>query len=515
VTKADQVEHELKLGAWPEFVLPDLNGFVDGAKPGTRERHDLDAIYYDTPDLKLLRRGATLRFRRGEPPGDVWTAKLPSDASAQGLARREITVTGRRDAVPKQFADLTRGWALGRALRPVARVSTLREAIPLCDDGGRVLATMDDDTVTVRRGRRVVARFRELEVELVGDASADLLSAIDERLRAAGAEHVEQIPKLTRALGREAALPWDLDVPPLGSKPTMAQAAQAGLRASVAQLVDLHALLVLDADGSARRAHAVVQAVDAKLDAFAPLLEPETISPVHDGLRRLAGRLARVAELDALLAGTAERRNGDERDAQRTGASERRRDDDLDALLAAAAERRDVRQLSARVEDARSRAHSALLRSLRDRRYLTLLQRLAESATNPPQESDSGRRRVAAAAGKFVRPLWRDLRQEGAPRLAQVARVEAAVELVAPAVGTEAETALERMRELRALLDERDHALALEQRLRAMRRRLDPEECWAAGVLAGIAIGRAHALDSDLARASEAAADKPLWSWAD
>ena len=61
MTKTDQVERELKLGAWPEFVLPDLNGFVDGAQPGEPERHDLDAVYYDTPDLKLLRRGATQR----------------------------------------------------------------------------------------------------------------------------------------------------------------------------------------------------------------------------------------------------------------------------------------------------------------------------------------------------------------------------------------------------------------------------------------------------------------------
>jgi inorganic triphosphatase YgiF len=483
VTKADQVERELKLGAWPEFVLPDLNGFVDGAKPGEPERHDLDAVYYDTPDLKLLRRGATLRFRRGEPPSDLWTAKLPSDASAQGLARREISVSGRRDVVPKQFVDVMRGWALGRALRPVARVSTTREAIPLCDDGGRMLATMDDDTVTVRRGRRVVARFRELEVELVGDAPAEILGAIDEALRSAGAEHVAQIPKLTRALGREAALPWDLEVPPLGSKTTMAQAAQSRLRVSVAHLVDLHAPLVLDAEDSAQRARDVVQAVGAKLDLFAALLEPEQSEPMREELRRLDNDLARVAELDA--------------------------------LLARAPQASDARKLSARLGDARARAHATLLRSLRARPYVALLERLAEIATKPPLETDAGRRRAAPAAGKFVRPLWRELRHEEEAPARRVAKLEAAVELAAAVLDEEAQPALERVRELRTLIAEHDRLLAMARRLRAIRRRLDPDESWAAGMLAGTAAAQADAIRARFPAVWQNAADKAIWNWAD
>jgi inorganic triphosphatase YgiF len=491
VTRADQVERELKLGAWPEFVLPDLDGVVDGAKPGKPVRQDLDAVYYDTADLKLLRRGVTLRFRRGEPPGDVWTLKLPSDAAAQGLARREISVSGRREVVPKQFVDVTRAWAFGRALRPVARVSTLREAIPLCDPSGRVLAMMDDDTVTVRRGRRVVARFRELEVELVGDTPAEVLTAIDEGLRAAGAEHVAQIPKLTRALGREAALPWDLEVPPLGSKPTMAQAGQASFRRSASELVDLHALLVLDADGSARRGGEIVRGLDAKLVVFGLLLDAEHAETIREGLHRLAVDLARLAELDV--------------------------------LLAQAAERRDAGAIQARLTDARARAHAALVRSLRERAYITLLERLAEIATRPPQASGLAGRRVAAAAGKFVRPLWRALRNDAAalgdppdevalsalePRVAQV---EAALELA----GERAQPTLERAQELRRLLAEHDEAVLLVRRLRAIRRRLDPEESWAAGMLAGIAMARAEATRARFGGAWEAAADKAIWVWAD
>ncbi|MFB8242316.1 CYTH domain-containing protein [Kitasatospora purpeofusca] len=46
------------------------------------EPQDLDALYYDTPDLRLLRRGITLRRRSGG--GDAgWHVKLPLAADAR------------------------------------------------------------------------------------------------------------------------------------------------------------------------------------------------------------------------------------------------------------------------------------------------------------------------------------------------------------------------------------------------------------------------------------------------
>src|SRR2546421_12521038 len=80
MSASDQLERELKLGAWPEFALPDLADASDGLTTSAPTRQELDAVYFDSPQLDLIRRGVTLRFRRGEPPGDVWTVKLPSDA---------------------------------------------------------------------------------------------------------------------------------------------------------------------------------------------------------------------------------------------------------------------------------------------------------------------------------------------------------------------------------------------------------------------------------------------------
>ncbi len=105
------IEREVKLGVWPGYELPDLSDVhaVGRVSPST-EQH-LEAVYYDTADLRLLRRGVTLRFRKGEPPGSVWTAKLPAATPAVGLARREITVPGAAENMPGLLADLVRGWA--------------------------------------------------------------------------------------------------------------------------------------------------------------------------------------------------------------------------------------------------------------------------------------------------------------------------------------------------------------------------------------------------------------------
>jgi len=66
MSRRGRIERELKLGVWPGFVLPDLGEVVEGAAMGTSEEHRLEAVYFDTPDLRLLRRGVTVRFRRGE-----------------------------------------------------------------------------------------------------------------------------------------------------------------------------------------------------------------------------------------------------------------------------------------------------------------------------------------------------------------------------------------------------------------------------------------------------------------
>ena len=489
MTRTDQVERELKLGAWPEFALPVLAGSLPDVSEGEPIRRELDAVYFDTPDLHLLRRGATLRFRRGEPPGDVWTAKLPSDAAAHGLARREITVPGRREAIPRQFGDLVRGWSLGHRLVPVARVRTQRDSLPLCDARGGVLATLDDDSVTVLRGRRVVARFREIEVELVGAAPAELISAVDERLRAAGAEKVPQIPKLGRALGRAAALPWQLAAPELGSKATMGEAAHAVVTTQLARLVDLHASVVLGGTG-ANETRATVRMLAAALEQLAPRLAAPPPRTLAASLDWLDAALTPLAELNGLGKSIERASKGP-------------------ALGKAAAQ-----ALSEQIDAARERAHARALRALRDRRYATLLQALAATATGAPATSGPGGQRVTTASGKLARSAWREFRDaDRRDTRGAIERLRPSVAIAASVPNAEATATLERVERLAALVGERDQAAAWAKRLRALARRTAPDATWAAGVVAGAALACVELTAPALNEACDELASKATWDW--
>src|SRR5581483_6688539 len=96
------VERELKLEAPGRFSLarmdPQLDGYV--ASPVRFQR--LHTVYYDTPDLRLMRWGCSLRFRRGEG----WTLKIPVPRSSAGLVREEHVFPGEARSVPAAALDL-------------------------------------------------------------------------------------------------------------------------------------------------------------------------------------------------------------------------------------------------------------------------------------------------------------------------------------------------------------------------------------------------------------------------
>jgi len=66
------LEREAKLQAPAGFRLPELGG--DGLVARDRERERLVTVYVDTPDLRIVRWGCSLRHRQGEG----WAAKPPA-----------------------------------------------------------------------------------------------------------------------------------------------------------------------------------------------------------------------------------------------------------------------------------------------------------------------------------------------------------------------------------------------------------------------------------------------------
>ncbi|HEY6117290.1 MAG TPA: CYTH domain-containing protein, partial [Candidatus Dormibacteraeota bacterium] len=219
------LEREVKLGAGPAFHLPDLAGVIEGVDVGPSETVRLETVYYDTPDLRLARWGVSLRRRAGEG----WTLKLPPAKGGAVLERDELTFEGGTKP-PQGALEVLRAYVRHASLVPVARLSTVRRRVRLVDPYGTRVAEVVDDEVSVRDGRRVAARFREIEVEASGENGADgVITPLVTRLRVAGAGAPDPTPKHIRALGPRAIEPPEVAPEPLLPAPSARDVIKHGL----------------------------------------------------------------------------------------------------------------------------------------------------------------------------------------------------------------------------------------------------------------------------------------------
>lgn len=504
VTQQATIERELKLGVWPGFELPDLRGAINGIAPSNPEEWRLEAVYFDTPDLRLLRRGVTLRFRRGEEPGDFWTAKLPERPPKVGVARREISVLAGPSSVPGVLEDLVRGWALGAPVVPVARLRTLRSRTTLRRADGQSVAVVDDDEVSIVQRSRVAARFRELELELLDGAPGKLLERLGRRVRSAGAQPVEQIPKLVRALGPSALAPWDLAAAELSSSPTAAELVTSALTGSAAHLVDHIAVVVLDEDvEGVHQARVAIRRLRSDLRTAGPLLDKKAIEPLHRELDWLMSSLGEVRDLDVLLARLRE-------DVKRLEAADR-----------AAAE-----VVLDQAREDRAAAYERLRSDLRTPRCAALLEGIARIATNPPLRGRDGQKPAAKVLPRLVRAPVRDLRREvrklgpvpddeDLHRIRiRVKHLRYATELAAPAVGQKARKASRKLARMQDVLGEHNDARLALMRLRDLGERTGHVGAWTSGLLGGLALARAAECRGRFSDASPGIAAAKHWRWA-
>ncbi|HEX6537737.1 MAG TPA: CYTH domain-containing protein [Candidatus Dormibacteraeota bacterium] len=190
-------EREFKADVAETFVLPDLDG-VAGLRAHDRGVRALDATYWDTDDLRLLRGGYGLRHRTTDGGEGVWTLKAGSHREGGAMVREETEVPGPPDQLPAEVAARIGDVAAAADLHPVAHLRSARRVVDLTDSGRR-FAEIADDTVTVMEGDREVHRFREVELELHGgdDARAEQVLAV---LRRAGAGAPTSSSKYVRAL---------------------------------------------------------------------------------------------------------------------------------------------------------------------------------------------------------------------------------------------------------------------------------------------------------------------------
>lgn len=492
-------EREVKLAAAPSFRMPSLDGLANGVTSSPREPERLSTTYLDTDDLRLARWGVSLRHRVGEG----WTVKLPPQGDGALLVRSELTFAGNGRRPPIEAVDLVQAFIRTAELRPRTSLKTIRRRVELHDAEGHLLADVVDDEVSVLEGRRIAARFRELEVEIGDDTPPGLLDAVVAVFRQAGAGAPDPTPKYIRALGPLASQPPEVSLPELASGATAGDVVRRAIAASVIRLIQHDPVVRLGADPEGvHQARVATRRLRSDLRTFRSLVDPAWAAALRDELGWLAGILGAVRDGDVLL----ERM--------------RRRATELPEPNSRGAAR-----VLASLEGVRGEAHAQLLATLRGERYLTLLDRLVAAANAPSLLLEADLPAPALLPG-LVRKPWRSLvkRAKGLGELPtdeelhdvriRTKRVRYAAEAVAPLLGRQARAFAGAAAALQEVLGDLNDTVVAERWLRDWARRSRSNQAvFAAGELAGLERAAAQQCRTRWRKAWKELSSPRLRSW--
>ncbi|MGH3407280.1 MAG: CHAD domain-containing protein, partial [Streptosporangiaceae bacterium] len=399
---ANVTETEIKYDAPPGARLPRLDGLSQVASTVVPDEDQLEAEYYDTEDLRLVRAGITLRRRTGGQDAG-WHLKMPAGPDTRQEIQLPVGRAGRR--VPAELARLVRAYTRGEPLRPVVQMSTRRRRVILLGQQGESLAEVAADDVRARTmgGSTAVSRWQEVEVELTGGDRA-LLKAAGRALRRDGLRPASHSAKLERALGLEVP---GTDTGRLTPSSPARQVVQAYLRTQAETLKALDPLVHRDEPDSVHRMRVTTRRLRSTLQAFGKVIPRARTERLAGELKWLGGVL------------------GDARDAEVLAAH-------LQDGLSRFPVEQVIGPVQARIQGhfapQRAAARAALLRALDSQRYLALLRELDELTDDPPAGPAA-----SEAAGDVLPKAVRRAYRRTARRMRQARR--------APA-GTAADTAL-------------------------------------------------------------------------
>ncbi|MGZ8763715.1 MAG: CYTH and CHAD domain-containing protein, partial [Acidimicrobiia bacterium] len=460
----------------------------------------LQATYFDTDDLRLARAGASLRYRNH----DGWTVTLPGVVVDGMLVRGEHRIDGRVGTPPDAAVDLLRGYVRTARLGAVARLRTRRDRIDLVDLDGKPQAEVVDDEVSVLDGRRVAARFRELEVEVIESAPPSVAAEVVERLREAGAGDPDPTPKIVRALGPRALAPPDIAplVPATPGGPA-AHVVRNTIAGSVRRLIAHDAGVRLGDDPEfVHQARVATRRLRSDLRTFRSLLDPEGVAALRVELRWVGAELGAVRDTEVLIellrAKTLQLPEQDRAAA-----------DGLVARLVTTWENQ-------RIE---------LLGAMRSERYCQLLDRLVDAANGNIPFTDLADHTAGTVLPPLVDGPWKHLRSavdalepDPADEALHDIRIRAkrcryAAEAVVSVAGRPARRFARRIAAIQEVLGDHHDAIVAETWLRDAAARATPSEAFAAGQLAGL-----ERVDEAAARAAwpqawAAARGKQLRRW--
>ncbi|ORV12698.1 CYTH and CHAD domain-containing protein [Mycobacterium celatum] len=359
-----QVEVERKFDVGESTLPPSFGGIPGISRIEKRPAQTLEARYFDTPARDLASHRITLRRRTGGADAG-WHLKLPAGPDVRTEIRAPLS-----DTVPDDVRDAVLAIVRDRELRPVARITTIREVQLLSDADGEPLAEFCDDRVTAWPGDAgAEQRWREWELELARPdavAKTELLDRLSTRLLDAGATPARHASKLARVLDRH-----DTNTMP-------ADPLRRAVAAQVDQLLAWDRAVRADVDDAVHQMRVATRKIRSLLRA----------SPESFGVSDDPSVLDQLRELAAVL--------GEARDAEVLAERYRQALDRLPPQLV----RGRVRERL--VDDAQDRYRAGLRRSLdvmRSQQYFRLLDALEALVAEPAATGAGQKPKPAVGAG--------------------------------------------------------------------------------------------------------------------
>jgi CHAD domain-containing protein len=197
----DHSETERKYQVDTTATVPFHSKVADERVDEIREAQ-LDAVYFDTAKLDLLRRGTTLRRRTGGDD-EGWHLKISLGPDRKAEIQHPLGRAVR--SVPRKVVDPVRAIVRDHPLVPVATISTHRTMYSLLQHGEPV-ATLCDDQVVARallddQDDQDDHAWREWELEVAeGHDASSAFALFEPALLEAGARRADHPSKLGHVL---------------------------------------------------------------------------------------------------------------------------------------------------------------------------------------------------------------------------------------------------------------------------------------------------------------------------
>ncbi|MFJ1967722.1 CHAD domain-containing protein [Streptomyces sp. NPDC087903] len=279
--------------------LPDLTG-VDGIRSVVEQGvEDLDAVYFDTDDLRLAAGSAALRRRSGGSDAG-WHLKLPGS----GDTREEVQAPP-GDELPDELRELALSRTRDAELGPVVRIRSRRDTRLLLGADDTALAALTVDAVRADSPLAGTTRaaWTEMEVELAEGADPSVLDAVDKALRKKGVDPARHPSKLARALEETAAgAPRVPDARAERVKPDSAgEHVLAQVEKQVHALVDLDPAVRRNLPDSVHRMRVACRRLRSLLRSYRSVLDRDVTDPVRAELKWLGGELGAERDHEVLL----------------------------------------------------------------------------------------------------------------------------------------------------------------------------------------------------------------------